>query len=59
MEELLREEWSPEQVFGHLGRSGEFLISHETIYRPVWRDLKAGGTLHAHLRCARQQCRKR
>ena len=59
VEELLREEWSPEQVAGHLGRSGELAISHETIYRHVWRDLKAGGTLHAHLRCARKQCRKR
>ena len=59
VEELLREEWSPEQVAGHLGRSGELAISHESIYRHVWRDLKAGGTLHAHLRCARKQCRKR
>ena len=59
VEELLREEWSPEQVSGSLGRSGELAISHETIYRHVWRDLKAGGTLHAHLRCARKQCRKR
>ena len=59
VEELLREEWSPEQVSGHLGRTRELAISHETIYRHVWRDLKAGGTLHAHLRCARKQCRKR
>ena len=59
VEELLRQEWSPEQVAGHLARSGELSISHETIYRHVWRDLKAGGTLHAHLRCARKQCRKR
>jgi len=59
VEELLREEWSPEQVSGHLGRTKELSISHETIYRHVWRDLKAGGTLHAHLRCARKQCRKR
>jgi len=57
--ELLREEWSPEQVSGHLARTGELGISHETIYRHVWRDLKAGGTLHTHLRCARKQCRKR
>ena len=56
---MLREEWSPEQVSGHLGRSGELAISHESIYRRVWRDLKGGGTLHAHLRCARKQCRKR
>ena len=32
---LLREEWSPEQVSGYLRRSGELLISHETIYRQV------------------------
>ena len=59
VEELLREKWSPEQVSGHLEVTGELAISHETIYRQVWRDLKAGGTLHAHLRCARKQCRKR
>jgi IS30 family transposase len=59
VEELLKEEWSPEQVSGHLERTKELAISHETIYRHVWRDLKKGGTLHAHLRCARKQCRKR
>ena len=59
VEELLKRKWSPEQVSGHLARSGEMAISHETIYRHVWRDLKAGGILHTHLRCARKQCRKR
>ena len=59
VEELLRKEWSPEQVSGSLRRSGKLWISHETIYRHVWRDLKKGGTLHLHLRCARKQCRKR
>ena len=59
VEELLRKKWSPEQVCGHLARSGELAISHETIYRHVWRDLRAGGTLHTHLRWARKQCRKR
>ena len=59
IEELLQEEWSPEQVSGYLERTKELAISHETIYRHVWRDLKKGGTLHAHLRCARKQCRKR
>ena len=59
VEELLRKEWSPEQVSGHLARTRELAISHETIYRHVWRDLKKGGTLHLHLRCARKQCRKR
>ena len=32
---LLREERSSEQVSGYLRRSGELLISHETIYRQV------------------------
>ena len=59
VEELLREQWSPQQVSGHLGRTRELAISHETIYRHVWRDLKGGGTLHTHLRCARKQYRKR
>ena len=59
VEALLKEEWSPEQVSGHLARTGELAISHETIYRHVWRDLKAGGSLHLHLRCARKQRRKR
>ena len=59
IEGLLREEWSPEQVSGHLALTKELAISHETIYRHVWRDWKAGGTLHAHLRGARKQCRKR
>jgi len=59
VEALLQEEWSPEQVSGHLARTRELAISHETIYRHVWRDLRAGGTLHLHLRCARKQCRKR
>ena len=54
VEELLREEWSPEQVSGHLRRKRELAISHETIYRHVWRDLRSGGTLHEHLRGARK-----
>ncbi len=59
MEELLRQEWSPEQVAGHLRRKRLLCISHETIYRHIWRDETAGGSLHVHLRGARKQCRKR
>ena len=59
VETLLREEWSPEQVCGYLRRTGELAISHETIYRHVWRDRERGGSLHLHLRCAQKQCRKR
>jgi transposase, IS30 family len=59
VDELLCRQWSPEQVAGHLARSGLLAISHETIYRHVWRDKRAGGTLHTHLRGARQRRRKR
>ena len=59
IDELLRRQWSPEQVAGHLRRLGQLLISHETIYRHVWRDKKAGGLLYTHLRGARKKRRKR
>jgi IS30 family transposase len=44
---LLCRQWSPEQVSGHLARQGQLSISHETIYRHVWRDKKEGAALHA------------
>jgi len=56
---LLAEHWSPEQVAGRLRREGRLQISHETIYRYIWADKAAGGTLYTHLRGARKQRRKR
>jgi IS30 family transposase len=55
----LREQWSPEQVAGRFRRAHQLRISHETIYRHIWADKRAGGSLHTHLRGARKQCRKR
>ena len=34
-------------------------ISHETIYRHIWRDKKQGGALHGHLRRANTPFPKR
>jgi transposase, IS30 family len=59
IDELLCLKWSPEQVSGHLARIGYLAISHETIYRHIWRDKRAGGLLYTHLRGARKQRRKR
>ena len=59
VDELLRRQWSPEQVAGYLRRTGRLAISHETIYRHVWRDKKRGGLLYTHLRGARKRRRKR
>jgi IS30 family transposase len=56
---LVREDWSPEQIAGWLRRRRILAISHETIYRYIWADKRAGGQLYTHLRGARKQCRKR
>ena len=55
----LRNDWSPEQISGYFKANGLLSISHETIYRHIWQDKAAGGTLHAHLRRACKQRRKR
>ena len=59
VEKLLRKDWSPEQVSGHLDRTGRMRISHETIYKWIWQDRSEGGTLWKHLRGSRKQRRKR
>ena len=58
VEDLLRKDWSPEQISGRLKREHGRTISHETIYQYVYADRKAGGDLHTHLRC-RKKRRKR
>ena len=52
-------QWSPEQVAGRLRRGRQLHISHETIYRHIWADKRAGGSLHTHLRGAPKKYRKR
>ncbi|HEX6182322.1 MAG TPA: IS30 family transposase [Pyrinomonadaceae bacterium] len=59
IDRLLCRQWSPEQVAGYLRRQGQLSISHETIYRHVWEDKRAGGLLYTHLRGARKRRRKR
>jgi IS30 family transposase len=56
---LLQADWSPEQIAGRLRLEGTLAISHETIYRYVWCDKAAGGSLYTHLRTVRKQRRKR
>lgn len=59
VESLVCEDWSPEQIAGRLRREGVLTMSHETIYRRIWQDKRAGGVLHLHLRGARKLKRKR
>ena len=51
--------WSPEQVSVVLAKEGLLSMSHETIYRYIWRDKKAGGLLYQTLRCSQKRRRKR
>ena len=50
VEEKLRQDWSPEQVSGWLGKRQEIRISHEWIYQHILVDQQAGGDLFIHLR---------
>lgn len=47
--ERLEQGWSPEQIAGRFKLEGIF-ISHETIYRYIWRDKRQGGFLYRYLR---------
>ena len=58
MNELLHQDWSPEQIAGHLRSKRILSISHETIYRHVRRDRKRGGVLFKHLRFWKKKWRK-
>lgn len=55
----LEQDWSPKQIAGRLSLEGLLNISHETIYRYVWRDWALGGFLYTHLRQHAKKRRKR
>ena len=55
----LKQEWSPEQIAGHLKLHEDIHISHETIYQFIWADKNAGGDLYTHLRHSRKKNKKR
>lgn len=59
VETLLKEDYSPEQVCGTLGKQGKSFVSTERIYQHVWEDKKKGGTLYNHLRNQGRRYRKR
>lgn len=59
VEDLLAEGWSPEQISGRLRLEGALHISHETIYKHVWAEKHAGGSLHLYLRQRTKKHRKR
>ena len=56
---LCTAQWSPEQISGTFRKEALGRISHETIYRHIYRDKRAGGKLHLHLRHRCKSYRKR
>ncbi len=55
-------QWSPEQIADALKMAPDRLgvtVSHETIYRHIWNDKRAGGMLYSHLRQGHKTRRKR
>jgi IS30 family transposase len=54
----LHRQWSPQQISGRLKLEG-ISISHESIYKHVWKDKKAGGSLFKNLRHCGKKYNKR
>jgi len=59
VDQLLKEDYSPEQIAGYCKDVGEECVSPERIYQYVWSDKKTGGSLHTHLRRKGRRYRKR
>jgi len=58
VEELIREDWSPEQCSSWLALNENIYVSHEWIYGYIYLDKKRDGDLYKHLRCQKKR-RKR
>ena len=55
---MIREDWSPEQIKGHLKDNDQPSVSPAWIYQYIYTDKRSGGDLHTYLRCQKQR-RKR
>ena len=55
IEELLRQEWSPEQVSNRMFLEQGIRVSHEWIYQHIYGNKKMGGDLHTYLRCRKKR----
>lgn len=59
IETLLNQDLSPEQISGYLARHRRLKLSHETIYRYIYRNQATGGLLYLRLRHVPKGYRKR
>ena len=59
-EKLVMSQWSPEQISGWMEKEGHVnAVSHETIYRHIWKDKRNGGLLYKELRHRGKKYNKR
>lgn len=56
---MLEQKWSPDQISNVLRQTSQLYISHETIYRYIWRNKYEGGDWYVHLRQSPKKYRKR
>jgi IS30 family transposase len=62
VERLIRKEYSPDEIVGRLqleGRHPTWHISHETIYKYIYEQVKVGNDLRSYLRQGHRTRRKR
>lgn len=59
IKDLIKQDYSPEQVSGVLKKMGKEAILHEWIYQLIWRDKRQKGDLYTHLRRKGRRYRKR
>ena len=57
--QLLEQDYSPEQIVGTLKKQGNAYVSHERIYQYIWNDKACGGQLHNYLRNQGRKYKKR
>lgn len=55
----LKEGWSPEQISGRMAADSILAVSHETIYRYIYKRIKEGDKLHIYLRHKNRKYRSR
>lgn len=59
IDNLLLQDYSPEQIKGRMNILGKDMVSHERIYQYIWQNKKQGGELYKHLRRNGRKYRKR
>ena len=55
----LARRWSPEQIHGYYTSIGEPMLTHEQIYKYIYRDTQNGGDFYKYLRIASKPYRHR